>query len=57
MMLCLLRVNIKAAINKQKRRMVPLYREVDWDGLTEHMLKYVDSVVYSTDCDLAINDL
>ena len=49
--------NIKAAINKQKCRMVPLYREADWDGLTEHMLKYVDSVVYSTDCDLAINDL
>ena len=49
--------NIKAAINKQKCRMVPLYREVDWDGLTEHMLKFVDSVVYSTDCDVAINDL
>ena len=49
--------NINAAINKQKRRMVPLYREADWDGLTEHMLKFVDSVVYSTDSDLAINDL
>ena len=49
--------NIKAAINKQKCRMVPLYRKVDWDGLKEHMLKYVDFVVHSTDCDLSINDL
>ena len=49
--------NIKAAINKQKCRMVPLYRKADWDGLKEHMLEYVDSVVYSTDCDLSMNDL
>ena len=49
--------NIKAAINKQKRRMVPLYRKVDRDGLKEHMSKYLDSVMHFTDCDLSLNDL
>ena len=49
--------NIKATINKQKRRMVPLYRKVDWGGFKEHMPKYVDSVVHSTDYDLSINEL
>ena len=44
--------NIKATINKQKRRMVPLYRKADRDGLKEHISKYVDSVVHFTDCDL-----
>ena len=28
--------------------MVPLHRKADWDGLKEHMSKYVDSVVHST---------
>ena len=28
--------------------MVPLYRKTDWDGVKEHMSKYVDSVVHST---------
>ena len=37
--------------------MVPLYRKVDWGGLKEHMPKYVDFVVHSTDCDLSINEL
>ena len=37
--------------------MVPLYRKVDWGGLKEHMPKYVDFVVRSTDCDLSINEL
>ena len=37
--------------------MVPLCRKAHWDGLKEHMSKYVDSVVHSTDCDLSINDL
>ena len=49
--------NIRLTINKQKRRMVPLYRKTDWDGLKEHMSTYVDSVVHSTDCDLSIDDL
>ena len=49
--------NIKATINKQKQRMVPLYRKADWDGLKEHVSKYVVSVMHSTDCDLSINDL
>ena len=49
--------NIKATSNKQKRRMVPLYRRADWDGLKEHMSKYVDSVEHSTHCDLSIDDL
>ena len=40
--------NIKATTDKQKRRMVPLYRKTDWDGVKEHMSKYVDSVVHST---------
>ena len=26
-------INIKATLNKQKRRMVPLYRKTDWDAL------------------------
>ena len=37
--------------------MIPLYRKVDWGGLKEHMPKYADSVVHSTDCDLSINEL
>ena len=37
--------------------MVPLYRKADWDGLKEHMSKYLDSIVHSPDCDLSINDL
>ena len=37
--------------------MVPLYGKVDWRGLKEHMPKYVDSVVHSTDSDLSINEL
>ena len=49
--------NIKVTINKQIRRMVPLYRKADWDGLKEHMSKYLDSIVHSPDCDLSINDL
>ena len=49
--------NIKATINKQKRRMVPLYRKADWDGLKEHLSRYVNSVVHSTDSDLSIGDL
>ena len=48
--------NIKATINKQKQRMVPLYRKADWDGLKEHVSKYVVSVMHSTNCDLSIND-
>ena len=43
-------INIKATLNKQKRRMVPLYKKADWDALK-------NSVVYSTTCDLSINDL
>ena len=49
--------NITATINKQIRRMVPLYKKADWDSLKEHMSKYVDSVAHSTDCDLSIDDL
>ena len=49
--------NIKATINKQKRRMVPLNRKADWDSLKEHMSKSVDSVVHSSNCDLSIDDL
>ena len=43
-------INIKATLNKQKCRMVPLYKKADWDALK-------NSVVYSTTCDLSINDL
>ena len=49
--------NIKAVINKQKQRMFPLYRKADWDGLKEHVSKYVVTVVHSADCDLSINVL
>ena len=34
-----------------------LYRKADWDGLKEHVSKYVVTVVRSTDCDLSINVL
>ena len=37
--------------------MVPLYRKADWDGLKEHMSKYLDSIMHSSDCNLSINDL
>ena len=33
------------------------YGKADWDGLKEHMSKYLDSIVHSPDCDLSINDL
>ena len=49
--------NIKVTINTQIRRIVPLYRKADWDGLKEHMSKCLDSIVHSSDCDLSINDL
>ena len=26
-------INVKATLNKQKRRMVPLYRKTEWDAL------------------------
>ena len=49
--------NIKVTINTQIRRIVPLYRKADWDGLKEHMSKCLDAIVHSSDCDLSINDL
>ena len=49
--------NIKATINRQKRRMILLYRKVDWGGFKEHMPKNVDSVVHSTDYDLSTTEL
>ena len=49
--------NISPITNDQKCILIPLYKKADWEGLREHMYKFVDYFVHSTECDSSVNVL